>query len=473
MSGIEFVNVGREGSFHASGNHATSPKDVDDLFESLRSSEAKRLVLHFHGGLVSEAKGVVIARKMAAVYRSDGVHPLTFVWETGLLETLRDNLSSIHRTKLFRKLLKWVLKRTAERFGGLGGRGAGQPIRLSEIEDELDSDCPFAEYDHASTGRGAARGAPPATTEGDLAGLEDELLAEFEEDVAYDEEIERLLEDGRDDTVDPGARGFFSGVKIAKSLAAVAYRVIKRHVRRRDHGFYPTVVEELLRELYLADLGAWVWARMKDKAAAMWGPNAGRSGEDLRVGTYVLEKIAALQSERSDFAVDLVGHSAGAIAICRLLAAVAERNLGVSVRRIAFLAPAGRSELGLEEVARHPGRYEDFRVYTMADSYEREDQLVPKIYTRSLLYFISGVLEPDEVDAPIMGLERHGDGQAPYDSGSAKEWGVFMRTDNRLVLADSRELDPVAPPGLQSSARRHGDFDDDKLTQASLVNFLS
>lgn len=68
-------------------------------------------------------------------------------------------------------------------------------------------------------------------------------------------------------------------------LAAIAYRVIRRHVRGRDHGFYPTVVEELLRELYLANLGAWVWDQMKEKAAAMWLPNDGLSGDERRVGS--------------------------------------------------------------------------------------------------------------------------------------------------------------------------------------------
>lgn len=255
-------------------------------------------------------------------------------------------------------------------------------------------------------------------------------------------------------------------------LAAIAYRVIRRHVRGRDHGFYPTVVEELLRELYLANLGAWVWDQMKEKAAAMWLPNDGLSGDERRVGSYVLEKIAALQAARPNFCVDLVGHSAGSIAICELLRAAAARGVDVRVNTIAFLAPAGRSELGVAELVRHPDRFKHFRCYTMLDDYEREDQLVPRVYTRSLLYFISGVLEPDEVDAPIMGMTRHASGQGPFQTGAAADWAAFLSAQQHLVLSDSSVIDPGAVTGRRATSHSHGGFDDDGPTRESLIELL-
>lgn len=469
---IEFVNVGPNGTFEASGNHVTTVAEVDALFDALEASDRSALVLHFHGGLVDEAAGVGVAHKMVPVYRDAGCHPLTFVWETGLVETFRENLTKIHHTRLFRKLLKWVLKRVAQRFGGLGGRGAGVPVPMADIDAQLDKDEPFSDYDDPRTGKGAARGGAPAVEEEDLEHLRAELQAEFEQDVSGDFEVDELLREHGEQEIDAGARGIISAVKTAKFLAAVAYRVIRRHVRGRDHGFYPTVVEELLRELYLADLGAWVWTRMKDKAADMWLPNDHRSGEELRAGTYVLERIAALQARRPAFTLDLVGHSAGSIAICEMLRAAAARGTEVKVRWIVFLAPAGRSELGVAEIVRHPERYQKFRSYTMADEYERTDALASKLYPRSLLYFISGVLEPDEVDAPIMGMMRHAGGQAPFEDGPAAEWSTFIAEPQRLVLSDSTVLDPSAPPGRRSSSRKHGDFDDDDPTRESLTTTL-
>jgi pimeloyl-ACP methyl ester carboxylesterase len=470
---IDFVNVGPGGTFESSGNYATESTQIDTLFQHLcDSSSAKSLVVHFHGGLVKEADGVEVAKKMAPVYKSAGAVPLTFVWETGLIETFRDNVLNIHDTDLYQKLLKWLLRRVAQRFGGFEGRGAGVSIPMAQIELELARLEPFASYDDPATGKGAAARGSVAVVEADLDTLKSELQVEFQEDIDGDETVAVQVEALAGRTVDAQSKGLIEGLKLAKLLAAVAYRVIRRHIRGRDHGFYPTVVEELLREFYLADLGAWVWGRMKEKATAMWLPNDGLQGDERRVGSYVLEKMAALQEARPDFRIDLVGHSAGSIAICELLRAAAKRGLALRVNTIAFLAPAGRSELGVEELARHPERYKEFRCYTMADNYEREDQLVPKVYTRSLLYFVSGVLEPDEVDAPIMGMMRHASGQGMFASGAAAEWAAFMRAQQRLVLSDSTKLDPDATVGRRTASHSHGGFDDDGPTRESLTELL-
>lgn len=67
MVAAKFVNVGTLGSFEATGKHSSKPADVDALFQHLEDLKAKSLVLHFHGGLISEAKGIAIAEKMAPV----------------------------------------------------------------------------------------------------------------------------------------------------------------------------------------------------------------------------------------------------------------------------------------------------------------------------------------------------------------------------------------------------------------------
>lgn len=469
---IDFVNVGPDGTFESSGAHVTRPADVDALFAAIEANERKALVLHFHGGLVNEASGVAIARKLAPVYAGADAVPLTFVWETGLVETFRDNLRRIHETDLFQKLLKWVLRRVLQRFGGFEGKGVGVAVPMAAIEAQLLRDTPFSEYDDLETGKGAAGRGAGSVEEADLVFLREELEAEFREDVDGDAEVVAEVQAHAGREVDAQAKGLIESAKVVKLLAAVAYRSIRRHLRGRDHGFYPTVVEELLRELYLADLGAWVWGRMKDKASAMWLPNTGRTGTESRAGTYVLEKIAAIQAARPDFRLHLIGHSAGSIAICELLRAASARGVGVRVDTIAFMAPAGRCELGVAELARHPARFARFRMFTMEDRYEREDALVPKVYTRSLLYFISGVLEPDEVDAPIMGMTRHHSGQGAFAHGPAAEWAAFVRAEGYTALSDSAFLAPDAVEGMRTGSLSHGGFDDDPPTLASLVALL-
>lgn len=469
---INFVNVGPNGTFETSGDYNTKSGDIDTLFQYLKSSESKSLVLHFHGGLVSENAGVAVAQKMTTVYEAAGAVPLTFVWETGLVETLRDNLLQIHDTALFQKLQKWLLRRVAQRFGGFEGRGAGAHVPMAQIEAELSKSRPFADYDDPVTGKGALARGGLSISEVNLDALTSDLQAEFQEDIDGDDTVIIEIDSLAKRIPDAGARGLISGFKAAKMLAGIAYRVIRRHVRGRDHGFYPTVVEELLREIYLADLGAWVWSRMKEKAANMWLPNTDLNGDERRVGSYVLDKIAELLLVRPDFKINLVGHSAGSIAICELLKAADARGINLHVNTIAFLAPAGRSELGVAELVSYPNRFKNFRCYTMDDEYERADQLVPGIYTRSLLYFISGVLEPDEVDAPLMGMIRHTSRSGYFETGAAADWAAFMKGPQCLVISDSSVIDPDAGAGFRTTSRSHGNFDDDEPTRESLTELL-
>lgn len=213
---INFVNVGPGGTFKASGDHATKAAEIDALFQHLGSAEAKSLVVHFHGGLVSESAGVEIARKMASVYEAAGAVPLTFVWETGLVETFRDNLLQIHVTALFQKLLKWLLRRVAQRFGGFEGRGAGVPIPMAQIEVELLKPRPFAGYDDPATGKGAAARGGVAVSEADLDGLKQDLQAEFQEDVDGDDTVIVDVDALAGRKPDAKARGLISGLKTAK-----------------------------------------------------------------------------------------------------------------------------------------------------------------------------------------------------------------------------------------------------------------
>ena len=468
------IHVGPGGTFEPKGDFSTNPADIDQLLGELTASSQSSLTIHYHGGLVSESKGVEVSDMMAPVYDAAGNYPVAFIWETGLLETFRDNLTKLNDTKLFKKLVKWVAKRAAKRFGGLNAKGAGVPVTDAEIEAELNKIKPFEDYDSKETGKGAARGGDIAVTEDDLDIIKEELEAEFEEEIEDDDEIEALLaeREGRD-VVNASEKGLFSSIKLARKLAKIAYRVIRRHVRDRDHGFHCTVVEEVLREYYLADLGAWVWGTMKDKAAAMWLPNDGLFDEEQHVGFYFLNSLAQLQSARPDFKINLVGHSAGSIVICQMLKAIATHFPSIKIDNVVFMAAAVRSDLAVKEVANHPERYEKFHFYTMADSYEQDDVLVPYAYSRSLLYLISGVLEPDEVDLPVAGMIRHATQKKPFAGGSAREWADFILKHNRTVLSDSSVLTPGAGAGRHCTALKHGDFDNNAEMQSSLSHILA
>ena len=471
-----FVNVGPHGTFQASGELHSSPDDIVALFARLRAANTDHIVLHFHGGLVSEHSGIVGAARLIDFYKTTGAHPICFIWETGLVETVSRNLLDIHQTKLFKRLIALLAKKLAKYLGvDIGGKGPGREPGDAEIAAELDRARPFDDLD-TQPATGSKGGALPPPEQ-----LEQQLQMELEMSLSSSPELVAMLTQRnqggellRDDLASPGrtpgAKGPISLALFAKALARIVARSIGRWRKGRDHGFYPTLMEEVVRELYLDDLGAWVWGGMKQAAAQMWLPNNGPLDADSHPGSLFLEQLAALQRERP-LTVDLVGHSAGSIAICELLRANAERGIGVNIRNIALLAPAVRSDLFHAQIVSHPERFERLRIYTMSDDYECQDSLLPYVYTRSLLYLISGILEPDQVDCPLAGMERYLGGDAPYDSEpltAISDW-LGEQDSHRLALAVTSDQAPV---GMCTESRKHGDFDEDPATLDSLRRLI-
>jgi pimeloyl-ACP methyl ester carboxylesterase len=469
FSNLNYVNVGPHGTFRKSGELETRPADIDGLFQYLSNSGTQKLVLFFHGGLVKEEKGLAIAQKMHRILK-DHAHPVTFVWETGVMETLTSHLDKISQTKLFQKILKIILSQVMKRLGGIGAKGPGETMSPAEIEAMLRKPGALAELDKQ------AKGASLLLDPTDLPDIQDEIQVEVELELEADPEMDEIVrpevlqEQQLDKNVmaqiSPKAdKGFISGAVLAKNLAMVFIQVAKRWLGQRDHGLYPTVIEEILRTLYLADFGAYVWGGMKDQAFSMWAPNPLPPGDDSHVGTYFLDRLAALLQTRPGLAVDLIGHSAGSIAICHLLETAARLNPPPLFRNVVFLAPACTAQLFCEQIVSHPERFNNFRMFTMNDALETQDHLVPGLYTRSLLYLVSGILE-QEADEPLAGLELHSRGVNPYDSEDLIKMHQFLRGagKNRLVLSETTD----AGAGLNSASHKHGDFDDDLLTQESL-----
>ncbi len=85
------------GRFSSDGATSTSMADVDAIFEehlARAMEEAKtqsrklRVLFYAHGGLVKESSGLEIAEKHIAWWKTNGIYPIYFIWETGLFETI-------------------------------------------------------------------------------------------------------------------------------------------------------------------------------------------------------------------------------------------------------------------------------------------------------------------------------------------------------------------------------------------------
>jgi hypothetical protein len=147
MASRSWINLGADGTFALGGKSSSTAADVDCLLGDALSSTS-RLVLFFHGGLVSEASGLASAERMAGNYGTTAAS-IGITWETGLAETFRDNLLSITDTKIFKKSLSWVLAKAG--FGddnGAKGSGGG-PLDAAEIEAMLETPEGAAALDRA------------------------------------------------------------------------------------------------------------------------------------------------------------------------------------------------------------------------------------------------------------------------------------------------------------------------------------
>jgi hypothetical protein len=483
---LYYINVGKDGTFKPSGNsiYDTSADDVDKLFDDLLKRSQKKLLIYFHGGLVKADEGMKVAERITRYTTEQQVnaHPICFVWETGLLETLGQNWEKIGNSGFFKKLLTKVIRVAGKKLGLdlagelLGSKGVGS-LSDAEIMHELEQPTPFEQVKVNIGKRSASLKLPEDIVSDDIyidnvvkPEVDEEMILEIESDP----ELQTLAEIEKPELVADeagGKKGLITGAKLVIAAVKITIAVIKRHIKNRDHGFYPTVIEEVFRAIYISDIGSWVWSAMKNKAAAMWKKDDFTSArEEWHAGSYFLKKLSEYQQQVGNLTIDLVGHSAGSIVICEMIKKITEENVALRFRNILFLAPACRCDLFADTVLKHNELFDRFRMFTMQDIYEINDRLAGALYTRSLLYFVSGVLEGDEADACLLGLERHIAGRAPYiGEPYLKEIYEFIKEQDRCVFAVTKD---EALDGLRSGSLRHGDFDNDKETTLDSVFYL-
>jgi len=463
FSELNWINVGPDGTFKSSGDVRSTKEQVDSIFSHLNSLDRKKLVIHFHGGLVSESDGMSVARSMEPVYSDAGSHALTFVWETGFWETLKDDWHDIAKDS---QLLKKIIAYASGKILGSAvpadtlAKGVGERPR-----DPIEIGSPEEAHQFESYVDQFSKDIDDVS----LRDWRDAIEQELEHDCLEDDSLKPLL-DGGEVTRQKG----LGSIKFAWFVAKIAYRVIRRKRSGTDHGWYASVVEEALHELGVADIGRSIWGSMKEKSQTMWVNNAeGTSFENMNAGNLFLSKLDDLMGGHPNYIIDVVGHSAGAIACINMIRAIDEKGFtNIKIRNIAFLAPAARMEIFDEEIIQYSNRFDLFRMFTMYDELELKDTLVGDwdiLYPSSLLYFISGVLEGSP-DKPLIGLERHFSGESPYDTPESLHTRCrdFLTRHSKCSLVLSKS---IGTPGLESEAEDHGEFDNDSKTRESLIRF--
>jgi hypothetical protein len=249
--------------------------------------------------------------------------------------------------------------------------------------------------------------------------------------------------------------------------------------RRRPEGvldaskdFMLNRLDDALEPIARTFTGMTEWTEMKENAIQASTAAAGGA-------RFVAERLAELVA-RDGYEIHVVGHSAGSILHAPLVQKLATRGriatgplkgedgLGIPVRTCTLWAPACTVAL-FDETYRplvEQGLIERFAIFSLADEVEQDDNCAG-IYHKSLLYLVSNAFEkrfhmpgfPKHNGEPILGMETWLKGMDSF-FGDRAEW---VRSPNQ---------EPDGSPD-RSTARHHGDFDDDMPTlQATLARIL-
>ena len=465
---------------------STSPEAMDAIFTKWDADASRPLVVHLHGGLVNEASGMAVAKRLLPFYWDSGTYPVFFVWEAGLIEVLTHNLGEIFDERFFKRLLTLASKFVIGKLNDGEARGATIDLPSEEsIQRELrlgvPRDVPFedrsaTELPEDAVLTSAQEQQVRRMIESDRTlGVEIQAIVNSrraDADIAAEAMVTRggrvrtvshsLMDASVIDDIDAersagDARALF-GIpgRVVKGAVVIIARVIRRFAERRDHGVYATIVEEVLREFYVGNAGQLVWDLMKTDTKDAFGADPNLFG-----GTRFMSLLAGRLEADATRRVILVGHSTGAVYICNMLKqAVASLPANAQVDLL-LLAPANTFALLAETLAVAKSRIRNVRVFGMQDEVERENRLVPVVYPHSLLYFVSGVCEAgqgdDAGDTPIVGLQRYYSAKAPYETlpeieavaaflgENGRKWAVWSIADDGL--------------GFGCDARTHGDLD--------------
>jgi len=499
------ILTGKDGELR--GTDAEPLLTRDDIEQMVDDAVAKkRIVIYFHGGLVSESSGLTTAKRLGTLLEGADAYPIFFVWRSGALEIITANVTEIVREELFERMLRRVLAWSVGKVHEATDARAGGVVKATPVE--LDTELARRRRDN--------QGEEPYVEESPTGSeeLTEEEKEAFVRDAESDQDLYRAVEGAiasrdltvkREDgsrgapTVPPvpskidddvlreiadgdfeGQRGLATILTLAKKLLVVLENVLSRYRNGTDSGIYPTVVDEIMRAFYFADVGGGVWQAMKKETFDTFGTGGSRGGR------LFLDALADKLPDDGSIEITLVGHSTGAVFIDNFLTEVVRRRkesdhpLPEKTRfQIVLLAPAATSLHFADTLAAAEPSIHRLRMFTMDDVTERADRVAGAVYPRSLLYLVSGAFERTNDKSaltPVLGLARYLEPElkkvlASPLSKSAKlvEVRKFFDTADRIVRSPS----PAgAAEGFRATAKSHGDFDDDAEVLDSLVHMV-
>jgi hypothetical protein len=475
----------------------TTEQDIRSIFGAIDSTEAPHVVIHFHGGLIDKKEGLAAAENLIPLYRDAGAYPIIFVWESGWREVIDRNVKAIFSEPLFQRILAHVTQFAKAKIDQKRDKDVPRSVTLelpktSDILHELERPSPFLDVDpnllltDDALTRAESRQFKELLEEDDpFQAAAKRVLhqlqvqpesAEISAPGLYDARATLMTIDDSDGPTNTSAekralqkdvdRGLVSSSIIIIKCGKVLSTSLNRFMKRRHHGFYPTIVEELLREFYLGNCGKFLWDEMKndiDKSFGFATDNGGYA---------IVGELARLSNRARAPHITVVGHSAGSIFACRLLRELHTAPLLAQAAKVNLILIAAAIDMkSFAETLRASGsRLAGFRSFGMSDQVERADAILGRLYPYSLLYFVSGVLETTP-DTPLVGMQRY------YGSAYEGEGFEYIRAVQEFDLVKKAHSFVWSPashgPGLECDMQSHGGWVKASSTVQSIQHMVS
>ena len=414
----------RDGKFDLTNGAGAA--GLDREFTTLSKAPFPGVTIYFHGGLVDLASGEGQANTLNPLILQQRSSPAFLVWETGIKEVLENSLPSIFSEDIFQRILRRVtqfVKAKLDKSMLPAGVKAVTPLTLTR-EDEIQRAINVAQ----TTGvMFAATPIDQLAPDDALTPMEKaQIQTEIQADLQLQIQAQQIANTRREPTAPtakgaavrgatvtlmdpdilddvapakPGEKGLLSMAMLAVHIVKVVERIIERFVKHRDHGAYLTIIEEILREFYVGNAGKFVWDGIKKEVDEAFG-----AANDCG-GAALVDHINTLWTGGVKPRITLIGHSAGAIYVSRLLKELDLKLPPDFTVDLVFIAPACTFTVFAGAMNQAKKRITHLRVFGMGDPLEMKNAIAGPIYPASLLYFVSGVLE-DESDTPILGMQR-------------------------------------------------------------------
>jgi hypothetical protein len=497
--------------------------DVTATFAAFRAQTlTNRFALFFHGGLVDKVSGQQAAANQFLKYRGDAF-PLFFIWESGFGEVLSHHLPLIFAETIFGRVLFHATAVLGPKFPteavdsaaesgmaksdvtvsrSIAATTADIDVFMRAIQSDPQIQNEAVAIARASRGVEALLAQPAAPSTRLILSPRTLMSPEVVSSIrgAYTQANHSSLATAESlDSLPSGlAGGLQAAWAIAKASVPIIVNVIRRFAAGRDHALHCTIVEELLRALYLANFGSAVWEEMEKETADAFGSDSNTFG-----GTAVIEELCNLVHDKPGTTFTLIGHSAGAVYVSNFLKHVDQALTATGDATtnfdIVLLAPANATDSYAETYTK---RIRGLRMFQMKDATEQEDHLLSdgtpasddsflgKIYPRSLLYLVAGVCEYvqghdaeaphdlDGFDMPILGMDRYFEQTEIFESADYASLDLIRTqfptpsaTKYARILSPTDTENPP-PIGFRCGSLKHGNFPGDPETIQSIQTIL-